>query len=57
MANLITNVLQFRLNLQFDAQGKIVASYDCCADVFQALLVHRLQSHFSAHIYDVTNAS
>lgn len=57
MANLITNVLQFRLNLQFDAQVKIIASYDCCADVFQALLVHRLQSHFSAHIYDVTNAS
>nr|WP_256469562.1 Kiwa anti-phage protein KwaB-like domain-containing protein [Lelliottia sp. AC1] len=48
MANLMANALQFRLNLQFDAQGKIIVIYDCCADVFQALLVHRFQSHFSA---------
>lgn len=57
MESLRANALRFRLNLQFDAQGKIIASDECCADIFQALLDHRLQSHFAAHIYDVPNAS
>ncbi|MGF6192091.1 Kiwa anti-phage protein KwaB-like domain-containing protein [Hafnia paralvei] len=57
MDSLRANALRFRLNLQFDAQGKIIASDECCADIFQALLDHRLQSHFAAHIYDVPNAS
>ncbi|MGU3526546.1 Kiwa anti-phage protein KwaB-like domain-containing protein [Raoultella planticola] len=57
MASLREHASRFRLNLQFDEQGRIIASDACCADIFQALLDHRLQSHFAAHIYDVPNAS
>lgn len=57
MKSLQDNATRFRLNLQFDGHGKIVANDDCCADIFQALLDHRLQSHYIAHIYDVPNAS
>lgn len=57
MDSLRANASRLRLNLQFDTQGKIITSDGCCADIFQALLDHRLQSHFAAHIYDVPNAS
>lgn len=57
MESLRQNALRLRLNLMFDDQGKIIVNDDCCADIFQALLDHRLQSHFTAHIYDVPNAS
>lgn len=57
MRSLQGNANRLRLNLQFDKNGKIIVNDECCADIFQALLDHRLQSHFAAHIYDVPNAS
>lgn len=57
MESLRVHASRFRLNLEFDDKGKIVANDACCADIFQALLDHRLQSHYEAHIYDVPNAS
>lgn len=56
MASLKENAQRFRLNLQFDHQNKIIVSRECCPDIFQALLDHRLQSHYQAHLYDVPNA-
>ncbi len=57
MNSLRAHAARFRLNLAFDEKGRIIANDECCADIFQALLDHRLQSHFEAHIYDVPNAS
>ncbi|WP_318372906.1 Kiwa anti-phage protein KwaB-like domain-containing protein [Enterobacter sp.] len=56
MASLVANAQRFRLNLQFDPHGKIIVTKACCPDIFQALLDHRLQSHYQAHLYDVPNA-
>ncbi|WP_323666702.1 Kiwa anti-phage protein KwaB-like domain-containing protein [Pectobacterium punjabense] len=56
MASLKANAQRFRLNLQFDHQNKIIVTKECCPDIFQALLDHRLQSHYEAHLYDVPNA-
>ena len=43
----------YRLNIDFDAEGKIVATPETCRDIFQALLDHRLTSGFSENVYDV----
>ena len=56
MNSLRINAKKFKLNLEFDEKGKIVMNNECCADVFQALLDHRLQSHYQDHLYDVPNA-
>jgi len=43
---------RFRLNIEFDDKGKIVPTAETCRDIFQALLDHRLISHYN-HVYDV----
>ena len=42
-----------KLDIQFDVDGKIVATEDSAADIMTALLDHRLSSVFSESIYDV----
>jgi len=56
MESLKSNARRFRLNLQFDGNNKIIVTPENCADIFQALLDHRLQSHYQEHLYDVPNA-
>lgn len=56
MESLKSNAARFRLNLQFDENNKIIVTPQNCADIFQALLDHRLQSHYQEHLYDVPNA-
>lgn len=47
---------QLRLNIVFDANGRIVPTPETCADIMTALLDHRLSSAFSEAIYDVPDA-
>ena len=53
MLNLRSRHKEFRLNIKFDPDGKIVATPETCRDIVQALLDHRLVSGFSENIYDV----
>ena len=48
---------EFGLTINFDCEGKIVPDEDTCADIFIALLDHRLSSGFSQNIYDVQDTS
>lgn len=57
MASLRAVYEQFSLDINFDDAGKIVPSPDTCKDIFQALLDHRLMSHFSHRVYDVQNTA
>ena len=43
----------YRLNIDFDDEGKIVATPESASDIITALLDHRLGSGFSEAIYDV----
>jgi hypothetical protein len=56
MLRLRQRFLQLRLNIIFDANGKIVPTPETCADIMTALLDHRLSSAFSEAIYDVPDA-
>ncbi|MDD9981627.1 MAG: DUF4868 domain-containing protein [Gammaproteobacteria bacterium] len=53
MQNLREQYKAFRLNIVFDADGKIVPTPETCRDIVQALLDHRLASGFSENVYDV----
>ncbi len=53
MANLRARYKEFRLEIEFDGDGRIVATPETCRDIFQALLDHRLASGFSQNVYDV----
>ena len=53
MANLRARHGEYDLNIEFDADGRIVATPETCRDIFQALLDHRLASGFSENVYDV----
>jgi hypothetical protein len=55
MKNIREHHAKYGLNLTFDDEGKIIVSAECCKDIFQALLDHRLMSAFSNAIYDVQN--
>ena len=57
MASLRAVHAQFGLNITFSDAGKIVPSPETCKDIFQALLDHRLMSHFSHRVYDVQNTA
>jgi len=57
MARLRTTQLQYGLTIQFDGDGKIVATEDTCAQIMKALLDHRLQSGFSTLVYDVQDTT
>jgi len=49
--------VQYKLNLTFDGQGRLVPTEANCPHIFQALLDHRLTSGFSENIYDVQDAA
>lgn len=53
MANLRARYAEYELNIEFDGDGRIVATPETCRDIFQALLDHRLASGFSENVYDV----
>jgi hypothetical protein len=55
MKNIREHHAKYGLNLTFDDEGKIIVSAECCKDIFQALLDHRLMSAFSNAIYDAQN--
>lgn len=57
MNNLRARYSEFKLNINFDAAGKIIPCEDTCRDIFSALLDHRLKSGFSNSIYDVPDGS
>ena len=56
MTRLKARYTEFRLNIQFDNNGRILSTEETCKDIFQALLDHRLSSAFSETIYDVPDA-
>jgi hypothetical protein len=56
MANLRAHYGAAGLNLVFDAQGRLVATPDTCADIITALLDHRLYSRFSQKNFEVPHA-
>ncbi|HWE45761.1 MAG TPA: Kiwa anti-phage protein KwaB-like domain-containing protein [Caulobacteraceae bacterium] len=57
MANLRREAAGLKFNIQFDAEGKIVPTPGSCADIFRALLDHRLDSRLSRKLYDVENVA
>lgn len=57
MENLRNKAATFKLEIQFDKDGKIIPNADNCRDIMQALLDHRLASGFSENIYDVQDTS
>jgi hypothetical protein len=56
MANLRQHHVAMGLNIQFDAQGRIVATPETCRDIFQALLNFRLDSRLSGELFDVQHS-
>jgi Kiwa KwaB-like protein len=48
---------QFGLSIQFDGEGRIIATPETCAEIITALLDHRLASGFSRRVYDVPSAT
>ncbi|WP_172724501.1 Kiwa anti-phage protein KwaB-like domain-containing protein [Neorhizobium tomejilense] len=57
MQRLRDNQAEYGFGIQFDAQGKIVATPETCAQIMKALLDHRLKSGFSTLIYDVQDTT
>jgi hypothetical protein len=57
MRSLRDNCVMFGLRIDFDEDGKIHPRPETCRDIFQALLDHRLKSHFSQNVYDVQDAA
>jgi hypothetical protein len=51
--SLIANKDRLKLNISVDGNNRIVVAEDACRDIFQALLDHRLISHFQENVYDV----
>lgn len=51
--SLIANKDRLKLNITIDGNNKIVVTDDACRDIFQALLDHRLISHYQGNVYDV----
>lgn len=57
MERLRATQAQYGLTIQFDGNGKIVATEDTCAQIMKALLDHRLRSGFSTLVYDVQDTT
>lgn len=57
MERLRQNYVQAGLNLNFDRNGRLIATEAQCPDIIRALLNHRLLSVFSESYYDVQNAT
>lgn len=59
-ANFMNNLRQqyaaMDLNIQFDPQGRILATPETCRDIFQALLNFRLDSRLSGELFDVQHS-
>ncbi|MCY4200773.1 MAG: DUF4868 domain-containing protein [Gammaproteobacteria bacterium] len=53
MENLRRHHANYQLNIDFDEEGRIIATPSACKDIFQALLDHLLASGFSRNVYDV----
>ena len=45
------------LTMEFDVDGRIVATAETCSDIMTALLDHRLTSRFSQRVYDVPSST
>ncbi|MBL4831954.1 MAG: DUF4868 domain-containing protein [Aliivibrio sp.] len=54
---LIANQEKYKLNIQFDKEGKIIATAETASDIITVFLDHRLASGFSEDIYDVQNTA
>lgn len=57
MTRLQTTQAQYGFNIQFDQNGKILATNETASQIMTALLDHRLTSGFSQLIYDVQNTT
>ena len=57
MSNLRRRHLDFRLNIEFGEDGRIVPTPETCRDIVQALLDHRLASGFSENVYDIPDVT
>ncbi|MBB3411947.1 hypothetical protein FHT87_005914 [Rhizobium sp. BK316] len=57
MQRLRENQAEYGLVIQFDGDGKIVATPETCAQIIKALLDHRLKSGFSTLVYDVQDTT
>jgi len=57
MQRLRDNQADFGLGIQFDGNGKIIATAETCSQIMTALLDHRLASGFSQMVYDVPSST
>lgn len=57
MARLRERHAQYGFTIQFDDQGRIIATPETCSQIITALLDHRLASGFSESVYDVPSAT
>jgi hypothetical protein len=57
MQRLRDNQAEYGFNIEFDGDGKIVATVETCAQIMKALLDHRLKSGFSTLVYDVQDTT
>ena len=57
MGNLRQRYKECGLTLEFNGQGKIVATPETCSDIVTALLDHRLTSRFSEMYFDVPSST
>ncbi len=57
MDRLRNDQAEYGLAIQFDGNGKIVATPETCAQILTALLDHRLKSGFSTLVYDVQDTT
>jgi Kiwa protein KwaB-like len=48
---------QYGFTIQFDNQGRIIATAETCSQIITALLDHRLASGFSERVYDVPSTT
>lgn len=57
MERLRVNQAEYGFTIQFDDDGRIIATPETCAQIMKALLDHRLRSGFSTLIYDVQDTT
>lgn len=57
MDRLRANQAEYGLMITFDANGRIIATPETCAQIMTALLDHRLKSGFSTLVYDVQDTT
>jgi hypothetical protein len=57
MGRLRADQAEYGFTIEFDEDGKIVATPETCAQIMKALLDHRLKSGFSRLVYDVQDTT